>query len=100
MRKKHRIKSKFRFCVFLTLTMVLLISIQGNINGRNQALSLTKPVYTEIVIISGDTLWDLAKEYGPTDQDIRKVVHAICNINNISADKLQSGQTIMIPKYL
>lgn len=100
MRTKHRIKSKFRFCLFLTLIMVLLISVQGIINGSDQALSLTKPIYTEITIISGDTLWDLAKEYGPADQDVRKIVHAICNINNISADKLQSGQKIMIPKYL
>ncbi len=100
MKKRHRIKSKFRFCLTVTILLVILISAAGNLMGPNQALSLTKPVYTEIMIVNGDTLWELAKVYGPDDQDIRKVVHAICKINGISADSIQSGQKILIPRYL
>ena len=99
-KKKYRIKSKFRFCAAVTIMLIILISATGNLIGENQALSLTKPAYTEIMIVTGDTLWDLAKAYGPTDRDIREVVHAICKINNTSADKIQSGQKILIPQYL
>lgn len=100
MKKRYRIKSEFRFTLFLTLVMVMIILTAGTVLGANEALSLTKPVYTEVQIISGDTLWELAKEYGPNDRDVRKVIHAICEINDITADDIQPGQSILIPQYL
>ncbi len=100
MKMRYRIKSKFRFCLSLTILLIILISVTGTAIGENQAVSLTKPIYNEITIVNGDTLWDLAKAYGPDDQDVRKVVHVICEINDISADKIQSGQKILIPQYL
>ncbi len=100
MKKRYRIRSKFRFCLSLTIALIILISASGIVTGENQALSLTKPAYTEILVVTGDTLWDLAKAYGPDDRDIRQVVHAICKVNNISADQLQTGQKILIPQYL
>jgi hypothetical protein len=99
-KRKHRIKSKFRFCLSMTIMLVIVISIGGNITGQNQALSITKPTYTEVTVIAGDTLWELAKSYGPEGQDIRKIVHTMCKINNVSAERLQPGQKIMIPAYL
>lgn len=80
--------------------LIIIISAAGNIIGENQVLSLTKPMYTEITIVTGDTLWELAKAYGPVDQDVRKVIHAICKINDTSAEKIQPGQKILIPQYL
>ena len=100
MRKKYIVKSRIRFCISMTILLVILISAGGSVIGKNQAESLTRPVYTEILVVNGDTLWDLAKTYGPQDQDVRKIVHAICRINDISPDRLQSGQKIMIHKYL
>lgn len=100
MKKKHRIKSKFRFILFLTVSILMAISVTGTIFGANSVESLTKPVYTEIIVQSGDTLWDLAEEFGPDHQDIRKVVHAICQLNDISADSIYPGQAILIPAYI
>ena len=100
MNKKYRIKSRFRFTLFITIVLVLIISIVGTVIGLNTVDSLTKNTYSEIQIQSGDTLWDLAREFGPDDQDVRKVVHAICTLNNISAASIRPGQTILIPKYM
>ncbi len=100
MKKRYRIKSKFRFYLFLTITFLAIIITVGTIAGYNQALSMSNPAYEEITTITGDTLWKLAKEYGPADQDVRKVVHAICRINDTSADELKAGQKILIPKFL
>lgn len=100
MKKKYRIKSRVRFTMFLTAVMFMLISITGMFLGDNQAESLTKPVYSEIVIQRGDTLWDLAHEFGPADKDVREVVHEICIVNDISADSIYPGQTILIPAYI
>jgi len=100
MKKKYRIRSKFRFTLFLTIAIIMTISAAGTVIGANQAESLTKPVYSEITIQAGDTLWELAKEFGPADQDVREVVYEICKINGISAEGIYPGQTILIPQYI
>jgi len=98
--KKYRIKSKFRFTLFLTIAILMVISITGTMIGANNAESLTKPTYSEIIVESGDTLWNLAQEFGPDDKDVREVVFEICKINNVSADSIYPGQTIRIPVYI
>lgn len=100
MKKKYRIKSKIRFTLFMTIAILMTISITGTLIGANNAESLTKPVYSEILVQSGDTLWDLAREFGPGGQDVREVVYEICRINDISADSIYPGQTILIPEYM
>lgn len=100
MKKKYRIKSKFRFTLFLTVAILMMISLTGTIFGANDSESLTKPVYSEIIVQSGDTLWNLAEEFGPDNKDIREVVFEICKINEISADSIYPGQTILIPTYI
>lgn len=100
MKKKYRIKSKIRFTLFLTVALIMLISITNTFIGVNQAESLTKPVYNQVIIQAGDSLWDLAEEFGPDGKDIRQVVYEICKINDISADSIYPGQTILIPSYI
>ncbi len=100
MKKKYRIRSKFRFTLFVTVAFLIIISISGALTGNDRAESLTKPVYSQIVIESGDTLWDLAQEFGPAGKDVREVVYEICRINDISADSIYPGQTILIPAYI
>jgi nucleoid-associated protein YgaU len=100
MKKKYRIKSKLRFTLFMTIAILMFISAAGTAIGMNNAESLTKPVYSEITVQSGDTLWDLAQEFGPSDKDVREVVYDICKLNEISADSIYPGQTIRIPEYI
>ncbi len=100
MKKKYKIKSKIRFTLFMTIAILMFFSVAGTIIGLNNAESLTKPTYSEIIVDSGDTLWNLAKEFGPDDKDVREVVYEICRINDISADSIQPGQTILIPVYI
>ena len=100
MRKKHRIRSKFRFTIFLAVAILVVISLTGTIFGANDAESLTKPVYSEIIVQSGDTLWNLAQEFGPDHKDLREVIFEICKLNDISADGIYPGQAILIPAYI
>ncbi|NLY70579.1 MAG: hypothetical protein GX076_02695 [Clostridiales bacterium] len=95
--RKYRIKSHFRFCTFLTLALILIIVATGTVLGFNDSAGITKEQYVEIKIIAGDNLWNLARLYGPKDQDIRRIVHRICMINNISAHEIQPNQNILIP---
>ncbi|MBN7772511.1 LysM peptidoglycan-binding domain-containing protein [Clostridium aminobutyricum] len=98
-KKSYRIKSKLRFTTSITITILLFVFMVNNVLGINDASSLTKNQMIQIQIESGDTLWNLAAEYGPAHTDPRKTVYEICSLNGISADSIYPGQIISIPYY-
>ncbi|MEG0923490.1 MAG: LysM peptidoglycan-binding domain-containing protein [Anaerovoracaceae bacterium] len=93
--KKYIIKSKFRFTVFMVIVLLCISGLLSTIFAN----SLTEQQYQQIEVTYGDTLWSIAESYMPTDQDIRKSIYEITKLNQVSADTLQSGQTLLIPVY-
>ena len=104
MLKKYRIASAPRFITFITICVLLVIFTLISILGINNAegLSDKSAVYQcrQIEVSSGDTLWDLASEYGPEDADIRETIHVICTLNDVDAGSIQAGDIIMIPSVI
>ncbi|MGI6727787.1 MAG: cell division suppressor protein YneA [Anaerovoracaceae bacterium] len=98
--RKYRIKSHLRFSIFLSLMIILTVFLFSSFFNMNQVDSLSNQEYTSVLIKNGDTLWGLAKIYGPNNLDTREVIYTICDINNISPNEIQPGQSILIPKYL
>ncbi len=99
MNKKYRITSKFRFTTFLVIAILCIFTIIGTLTGINTANSSSMAAYNMVKVESGDTLWDIASEYGPDNMDLRQVVYEICDLNEISADQLEAGQNIIVPVY-
>ena len=99
MNKKYRITSKFRFTAFLVVAILCIFTIIGTLTGINTVSSSSMNQYNQVKVELGDTLWEIASEYGPADMDVRQVVHEICQINQISAETLYAGMTIQIPIY-
>ena len=99
MSKNYRIKSRFRFTVFVVLTIVLMTTAANFALGLNTAASSTVQEYMDVEIKSGDTLWNIAETYMPDNMDTRKAVYQICSLNDISADALYAGMTIHVPVY-
>ena len=99
MNKKYRITSKFRFTMFLSIIILFIMTTAGTVFGFNTVNSASRDLYNQVQVQSGDTLWDIAAEYGSDDMDIRKVVNDICDINEIRADQLTAGQRILVPVY-
>ena len=98
MKKTLKVKSRVRFTAFVLIMLFAVTGLFNTMLGLNDALGLTKQEYIEVSINSGDTLWTIAKQYMPSDMDIRKAVHIIKNVNEIDS-QLQPGQTILIPEY-
>lgn len=98
-RKSYKIKSKFRFTASVTTALVLLVFMTGTVLGFGDASSMTKYEPIQIEIQSGDSLWKIASEYGPSHEDTRKIVHEICSLNDITADNIYPGQIIYVPDY-
>ena len=99
MSKNYRIKSRFRFTVFVVLTIVLMATAANFALGLNTAASSTVQEYMDVEIKSGDTLWNIAETYMPDNMDTREAVYQICSLNDISADELYAGMTIQVPVY-
>ena len=95
--KIYRIKSGGRFTLFVAFLLVVIVMASNSLLGLNNASSLTQKQYIEIEVEYGDTLWDIANRYMPDNNDVRRSVYTLCNINGIYAHELKAGQTLFIP---
>lgn len=95
--KVYRIKSRSRFILFVMLLLLVMTSMVNLAIGLGDVSSMTAETFEEVLIGSGDTLWQIASEYVGESQDVRELIHQICKINGISADSIYPGQMIRIP---
>jgi len=98
MTKRYRINSRTRFTLFVVITIILITAVMNFALEFDTVNSSTAQEYREIKISSGDTLWSIADNYMKDNSDIRKSVYELCRINDISADELRAGMTILVPE--
>lgn len=90
---RKRVKRKSIVVAFLVLFALLNISMVCTA----MAGGTEKNHYIEVKVRSGDTLWELAKDYSQPQQDVRKLIYEIREVNNLTCVDLKPGQTIKIP---
>lgn len=95
--KKHRIRSPFRFIAFMAAVIVAAVCITGSFFGYFDASSMDEITYQEYKVQVGDTLWQIAREIGSENTDVRQTIYEICKTNNISAETLFAGSILLIP---
>ncbi len=96
--RKYRIVNRFRFITFVTLMMLVVGFGLTSLIGFPESYASEPKKYVSVDVVSGDTLWDLAKNYGDASKDVREVVYEICRVNQMKAQDLHAGQTILIPQ--
>lgn len=96
-RTRYRIKSKVRFCLFVTLLTLLLIFIisLALLDGK----AMTPINYKRVYVYDGDTLWSIAGRYLPKGVDIRAFIDEIKITNDMSDPLLYVGQELSVPIY-
>ena len=94
---RYRINNRVRFTLFVVLVILFVTTFANVALGLSTANSATYVDYTEVKVMSGDTLWTIAETYMDDDSDIRKSVHELCKINDINASQLQAGMTLLVP---
>ncbi|MBE5927746.1 MAG: LysM peptidoglycan-binding domain-containing protein [Lachnospiraceae bacterium] len=97
MTHRYRISSRIRFTLFVVLVILLITTCANFALGLNTANSATYIEYTQVEVMSGDTLWSIAETYMDDDSDIRRSVYELCKINDITASQLQAGMTLLVP---
>ncbi len=93
---KYRIVNRRRFIIFCTIVILLYTGVMSVFFSVVSSHDSEELRIMEVEVQPGDTLWELAKVYGPDDKDIRETVYDICSLNGIKASELQSGQIIKI----
>ncbi|HZW83781.1 MAG TPA: LysM peptidoglycan-binding domain-containing protein [Candidatus Deferrimicrobium sp.] len=77
--------------VILLTTIVLLVS--SSLSPTEAAGNKT---FQPVLIHEGDTLWNLACKYVP-NEDPRKVIHNIIEVNNLNDPTIRPGLVLKIP---
>ena len=94
---RYRINNRVRFTLFVVLVILFITTFANFALGLNTADSATYVEYTEVKVMSGDTLWSIAGTYMNDNSDIRESVYELCQINDINASQLQAGMTLLVP---
>lgn len=77
--------------------MIIITAFTGNITAQALANEQDYGVrYTKVIVDDGDTLWNLAKDYGNDKQDIREKLKIIKEVNEIDSN-ISAGDIIYIP---
>ena len=93
-------KKKFIRSTSITISLIIFIILMLS----NISFSHTENSYKEISIVSGDSLWSIARYERANNQyfenkDIRAVINELRNVNNFSGAELYEGEKIKIPIY-
>ena len=99
-RTRTRVKSRPRFIAFLVIMIGLVVGSLGFATGMYDTTASVTTDYTSYTVGYGDTLWDIANEAYQGNTDTRKIVYAICQLNDIQAGDLQPGMILTIPTEL
>ncbi|SFP61372.1 LysM peptidoglycan-binding domain-containing protein [Caldicoprobacter faecalis] len=95
MPRQIRIKSKTRFCIFLTVFIALFISLIAAVwNGGKAASDVD---WIEVEVVEGETLWHIAQRTLPPRTDIREYIRQIREANQLESCNIRVGQKLFIP---
>jgi nucleoid-associated protein YgaU len=99
-RKRLRVYSEKRFGLFLlsiTIFLMIIAFVAGGFIFGQESIGMEEPVYETLTIKAGDTIWEIAETYAPDTEDIRCLVRAILEENDIKAGEIYPGQVIRVP---
>jgi len=69
----------------------------SDLRHSSGAYAAEEIVYIKVTVYSGDTLWGIASAYTEPSKDVRKLVNAICELNDVRPGNIYPGQVILVP---
>lgn len=78
--------------LILLLAPATLLLLSANRVSAEQPVSTT-----EYVVVTGDTLWEIADAVTSPEESIRSMVWEIRRLNRLESADLQPGQRLLIP---
>ena len=82
----------------LVLTTVILVAVLLLATAVSSALVAGgAEAYEEHLVVTGDTLWDIAEAYTPAGEDVRTTIFNIREANDLDTAMIIPGQVLRIP---
>ncbi len=93
MNRRYALKNKRRFYLFMIIVIITVSSsaLAAGVQGAD-----TDDRYISVVVETGDTLWDLAREY-KTSGDLRQYIREVEKINNLTDSLIYEGDVLKMP---
>lgn len=83
-----KVVALFVFIMITTTGMVTTFASSDH-NGNES--------YESIIVMPGDTLWEIAVDHKPSGQDTRIYIDAIKRANKLKVSAIQAGDTLLLP---
>ncbi|ANS74644.1 hypothetical protein AWM70_08635 [Paenibacillus yonginensis] len=82
----------------LLIVAVIVLSLTGFISAFAASVSPgDEPVYETVIVMPGDTLWNIALAHKPDGMDTRKYVHMLTSLNRLHDSNIQAGAILNLP---
>ena len=100
MERRPRQREQLRWKRAILLAFVALVLICSPLFAwsvsRPGSVAPAAPV-VRVVVQPGDTLWGIAREYGPTREDVRRIVYRIKQANRLDTSLIHPGDVLLVP---
>lgn len=87
--------NKTRFSLFLISMFVIMVV--GVLSIDKVYGSIYEYNYDEVIIVEGDTLWDIALNYMPKNYDVREMIFIIREFNKMETSQIYAGDLLKVP---
>jgi LysM repeat protein len=81
----------------MVVLVVLLLANAVGAAGHSAAGPVTEPAGAVHLVVSGDTLWDIAAAHTAPGEDVRRMVFEIKQHNGLEGSLILPGQLLAIP---
>jgi len=92
------VKSPVRAAVLLTTVAVVVVLLLANaFAAEGQVAGDGRAERVEHLVVTGDTLWDIAAVHTPAGEDVRHTVADIREANGLAGSVIYPGQVLQVP---
>lgn len=92
------VRSPVRAAVLLTTVAVVVVLLLANAFAADGGVPGDgRGGRVEHLVVSGDTLWDIAAAYTTAGEDVRHVVADIREANGLEGSVIYPGQVLQVP---
>jgi LysM repeat protein len=95
------VNSPVRAAVLLTTVAVVVVLLLANAFAADGGVPAAEAVgpagAVEYLVVTGDTLWEIAALYTPAGEDVRHTVFDIQRANGLQGSLIFPGQVLTVP---
>lgn len=90
---------KSRWSKIAVLLLLISLTCTGMVQAFAASLETSEAVNPAqyVVVMPGDTLWEIAVAHKPQGQDTRVYVQKLMRSNGLHTSSIQAGDTLMLP---